>query len=106
MKATLIVTGLALAMAATLPTPALAQDIPDADSYADQQCGNGAYQVRGYPSYGSCYSAAITYYYQQTGGSAGGSGGTPGGSGTFIGNIPGYTGEWGCASRICDSGGE
>lgn len=103
MKATLIVTGLTLAMAANLPTPAASQTIPDAPSYADQQCGNGAYQVRGYPSYDSCYWAAIGYYYQQIGG-GGGDGGGGGSGGTFIGDIPGYNGGQGCASRLCNDG--
>jgi hypothetical protein len=105
MKATLIVTGLALAMAVNLSAPAAAQNIPDAPSYAEQQCGNGGYQVRGYPSYDSCYWAAISYYYQQTGGGGDGGGGGGGGSGgTFIGDIPGYSGERGCASRLCNDG--
>ena len=107
MKVVLTITGLVLAMAASMPVPAHA-DIPDAPSYADEQCGNGGYQLKGYPSYSSCYSAAIAYYYQQVGGGGGGDGGygggTGGGGGTFIGDIPGYTGGEGCASRLCDDG--
>lgn len=91
-----------LALAAMLPQPARAQ-YPDADGYASAQCGNGGWQVRNYPSYGSCYNAALAYYYYQTG--TGGGGGVGGGSGgTFVGDLPVLPSQDPCESRICDSG--
>lgn len=106
MKTFLAIAGLMFGSAISVSTPAHA-DYPDAYSYADEQCGNGGYQLKGYPSYSSCYSAAIAYYYQQTGGGGdgyGGGGPGGGGGGTFIGDVPGYTGGEGCASRFCDDG--
>jgi len=95
-----------LAATSMFPLPVTAQ-VADAPSYAEQQCGAGAYQLRGYPSYESCYSAAISYYYSQTGGGVGGETGPGGGGGgTWIGDIPGYDpgNQWPCGSRLCDDG--
>lgn len=94
----------AIALGAVLPAPASAQ-IPDAPSYADSQCGNGNWEVLGYPSYSSCYATAIDFYNEYTGGGGSGGGGG-GGGGTFIGDIPGYSaGNVNpCKSRLCDAG--
>ena len=98
---------LALASVMTLPTAASA-DIPDPYTYADQQCGAGGWEAKGYPSYEECYAYAIDYYYLQVGGGGGG-GESGGGSGsTFIGDIPGYEPDGntgGCKTRACLPGG-
>jgi hypothetical protein len=99
--------GLALAMAANVPSPAFAQ-IPSREEYAEQQCGNGRAAAKGYRSYEQCYDFALDYYFYAAGGGDGGGGGGGstggGGGGTFIGDIPGYTGNDGnppCNSRLC-----
>lgn len=99
----------ALVLALNTPSPALA-DIPDVNTYIESQCGGSRWLALGYPNVTVCYADAQYYYYLQTsggggGGGLGGDGGGGGGGGTFIGNIQGYNGGQGCASRLCDSGG-
>lgn len=92
-----------LSLAAVASMPAHAQ-YGDADGYAVGQCESGSWQVKGYPSYQSCYNAAVSYYFQQTGGSGGGTGGGGSGGGTFIGDLPALPSPDPCHSRLCDGG--
>jgi hypothetical protein len=101
--------GLVLASLMSLPTAASA-DIPDVNTYAEQQCGAGRWADLGYPSYDECYAYAVDYYYLQVGGGGGNGGGSSGGGsgGTFIGDIPGYEPDGdtgGCKTRACLPGG-
>lgn len=74
-----------------LPSSAIAHDIDLSEDYAYYQCGASRWMDLGYSSYQDCYNFAVYYYYLQV----------PGGRGTFLGDLPGYTGQPGCGSRLC-----
>lgn len=78
--------------AGSLAVPTSASASGPAD-YAVEQCGNGGWEELQYPTYGECYTAAVQFYFEQTG--RGG-----GGGGTWIPSLPGWTpgSGWGCGA--------
>jgi len=102
-KKLIAATSLAFAMTAgSLLAPTAASASPMSD-YAVQQCGNGGWEQKEYPTYEDCYTAAIQFYLEQTGGGGGG------GGGTWIPSLPGWTpgSGWGCGATHlpCNPGG-
>lgn len=91
-----IVSVAAFAGAGSLVAPTTAKASGPSD-YAVEQCGNGGWEELQYPTYEACYTAAVQFYFEQTGGGGSGSG-SSGGGGTGAGGsvIPGLPTWSGC----------
>lgn len=79
----------AFAGAGSLVAPTTAK-ASGASDYAIEQCGNGWWEELQYPTYEACYTAAVQFYFQQTGG--GGSGGGTGAGGAVLPGLPTWSG--------------
>lgn len=86
--------------AGSLVTPTTAKALSPSE-YAVEQCGNGGWEQKQYPTYEECYMAAVQYYIEQGFGGGGGGGGI-----TVPWEVPGWTPGSGCgATRLpCNPG--